>query len=100
MQGWQILLYYLLASAMAFFAYWLDKSAAREGRWRIPESRLHLLALMGGWPGAWLAQRTLRHKTRKQPFQTIFWTTGVLHCAVLAWALSPQGRSMLLAWMR
>ena len=98
MPAWQILLYYLLTSAVAFFAYWLDKSAARNGRWRIPESRLHLLGLLGGWPGAWVAQRALRHKTRKQPFQTIYWITVVLHCALLAWAVSSPGRAMLNAW--
>lgn len=98
MPAWQIFLYYLLSGAAAFFAYWLDKRASKNERWRIPESRLHLLSLLGGWPGALVAQRVLRHKTRKQPFQAIYWTTVVLHCAMLAWALSPHGRLILNAW--
>src|SRR5690606_9186785 len=56
---------YLAASAIAFVAYALDKSAARNGRWRTAESTLHLFGLAGGWPGALLAQRLLRHKSRK-----------------------------------
>ena len=64
-----------------------DKAAARQGRWRTPESTLHTLALVGGWPGALVAQRVFRHKTTKQPFRTIFWFTVVANCAALAWLL-------------
>ncbi|MGD9578618.1 MAG: DUF1294 domain-containing protein, partial [Syntrophorhabdus sp.] len=35
----------------------MDKSAARNERWRTQESRLHLFALIGGWPGALVAQK-------------------------------------------
>lgn len=82
---------YALASAVAFVAYAVDKSAAINDRWRTPESRLHLLALAGGWPGALLAQRLLRHKSSKLPFQLLFWATVVLHFAVLGWLVSPAG---------
>lgn len=54
-------------------AYAMDKSAAVGGGWRIRESRLHLLALVGGWPGALLAQQVLRHKTSKAGFRGVFW---------------------------
>ena len=61
---------YLVTSAVAFVTYSVDKSAARNGRWRTQESTLHLFALIGGWPGALAAQRLLRHKCKKQSFQT------------------------------
>ena len=54
---------YLVMSLVAFAAYAVDKSAAKRGAWRTPESTLHTLELLCGWPGAWLAQRLLRHKT-------------------------------------
>src|SRR5690606_34065621 len=54
-------LVYLIASAIAFVAYALDKSAAKNGTWRTSESTLHVLAIAGGWPGALLAQQLLRH---------------------------------------
>lgn len=74
----------LLASVVTFAVYASDKSAARRGSWRVPESTLHMLAVLGGWPGALAAQQALRHKTRKQPFRTVFWLTVVVNCAVLA----------------
>ncbi|MET3494506.1 cold shock and DUF1294 domain-containing protein [Variovorax boronicumulans] len=73
-------------SLLAFIAYALDKNAAQTGRWRTKESTLHLLALIGGWPGAWAAQRLLRHKSSKQGFLVVYRATVALHCAaVLAW---------------
>ena len=72
------------ASVCAFIAYALDKSAARKNRWRIPERTLHILALMGGWPGALAAQKIYRHKSRKRSFQLVFWTTVLVHCALAA----------------
>ena len=77
----------LLNIATAFF-YAFDKNAAGRGRWRIAENTLHLFAFAGGWPAAWIAQQVLRHKTGKQSFQSAYWATAVLHCALLGgWLL-------------
>ncbi|HKX95381.1 MAG TPA: cold shock and DUF1294 domain-containing protein [Methylibium sp.] len=74
----------LLLSLVTFFVYWGDKQAAERGAWRTPESSLHLLALAGGWPGAWWAQTLLRHKSSKGSFLSVYWTTTVLNAAALA----------------
>jgi uncharacterized membrane protein YsdA (DUF1294 family) len=76
---------YPLMSVLALVLYGRDKAAAGSGRWRTPESTLHVVALFGGWPGALLAQRIYRHKTRKQPFRTVFWYTVAANCALFAW---------------
>jgi len=78
-----ILILYLAASVAALIAYGVDKSAARGGRWRTPESTLHLLALIGGWPGALIAQKVFRHKSRKRSFRVAFLFTVALNCAAL-----------------
>ena len=87
--------FYLVASLVAFFAYAFDKSAAQRKQWRTQESTLHLLALVGGWPGALAAQRLFRHKSAKASFQFAFWFTVVLNCGALGWFLSPSGARAL-----
>ncbi|MDN4053188.1 DUF1294 domain-containing protein [Massilia sp. YIM B02763] len=81
---------YLGLSVVCFAVYANDKAAARRGGRRTPERTLLALALLGGWPGALLAQRRLRHKTSKAAFQRVFWLTVALNvaaCAWLVWAL-------------
>ena len=73
--------FYVAASAVTYLAYAGDKAAAQQGAWRTPESNLHVLALIGGWPGALLAQQLLRHKSLKPEFRAIFWCTVVLNVA-------------------
>jgi uncharacterized membrane protein YsdA (DUF1294 family) len=86
---------YLVASAVTFGMYAKDKSAAQNNRRRTEEKKLHLLALLGGWPGAIAGQRLFRHKTAKRSFLIIFWATVLINSGVLLWALSPAGRRML-----
>ena len=86
---------YGVASLVTYVVYALDKKAARKGAWRIPEVQLHLLALIGGWPGAMAAQQTLRHKSKKASFRFVFWITVILNFAATAWLLSPKGISRL-----
>jgi len=86
---------YAVMSAIAFVAYGMDKSAANAGRWRTPESTLHLLGLACGWPGALLAQRLFRHKSRKREFQVVFWTTVAINLIALAWLASSDGQAFI-----
>ncbi|MGH8027966.1 MAG: DUF1294 domain-containing protein [Pseudoxanthomonas sp.] len=88
------------AMSLATFLYYaMDKSAARHGQWRIQEGTLHLLSLLGGWPGALFAQGMLRHKTVKQPFQRIFWLTVVGNLIFLGWLWANGKASELDAWL-
>ena len=75
---------YAFASVVCFAAYAMDKRAARTNRRRTPEQTLLLLGLACGWPGAFLAQVMLRHKTSKRSFQMKFWLTVVINIALVA----------------
>jgi uncharacterized membrane protein YsdA (DUF1294 family) len=78
-------------SSVTYMLYRHDKRAAQGGRARTRERTLHLVDLLGGWPGGLLAQDRQRHKTRKASFQLAFWATVALNCAALGWLLARAG---------
>ena len=75
---WPLLLY-IAMSLLSILQYWRDKQNAQTGQWRTPEKQLHAVELLGGWPGALLAQQLLRHKTQKTSFQVVFWLIVLAH---------------------
>jgi len=82
--------FYVVVSVLAYVTYAIDKQAAIKQRRRVSEKSLHLLGLLGGWPGGLFAQQRLRHKTQKTAFQVIFWlTAGTNLACLLALTLYP-----------
>jgi uncharacterized membrane protein YsdA (DUF1294 family) len=79
-----IAIWYLFISLICFGLYALDKSAAIAGRTRISELKLLSFGLLGGWPGAILAQQLLRHKTKKPMFRIVFWLSVIVNIAALS----------------
>ena len=71
-------------SLVTFGIYGYDKAQAQSNGPRVPEAVLHLLGLLGGTPGAFIAMRMFHHKTSKQSFQTVFWLTVAVQLVVLA----------------
>lgn len=84
-----LLTWYGLLSLVTFVTFGVDKRRAALGRWRVPESTLHTLGLLGGWPGAIAGMRYFRHKTRKTSFVVTTAATATLH--VLAWVAVGLG---------
>ena len=80
-------------SFVTFLAYGWDKFKAQRDGWRTPEKTLHMLAALGGWPGAIAGQRYFRHKTQKQRFLLVTYSIATLHviavCCFLAGILGP-----------
>lgn len=70
---------YGVASLLTFGLYWHDKRRATAQGQRTPEKLLHTAELLGGWPGALLAQQTFRHKTRKVSYQAVLWSIVLVH---------------------
>ncbi|KPY44587.1 MULTISPECIES: DUF1294 domain-containing protein [Pseudomonas syringae group] len=69
----------IVMSLLTFVLYRHDKRQAGNGGQRTPENVLHATELLGGWPGALLAQQVFRHKTRKVSFQIVFWLIVLAH---------------------
>ena len=79
--SWLALSY--VASMITYGCYSRDKKAAQNVGWRTPETTLHVMSLVGGWPGALIAQVHLRHKTRKPSFLVGYWFTVIVNCIAL-----------------
>ncbi len=76
--------WYALLSLVTLVAFAHDKRRAIKGRHRTAEKTLHLLELAGGWPGALLAMKLVRHKNAKAKFFLVTWAIALLHAG--AWA--------------
>ena len=64
-----ILIYLAAITVVTFIVYGIDKWKAQHKRWRIPESVLLGLAVIGGSVGAWLGMQVCHHKTRHKKFK-------------------------------
>ncbi len=90
----------VLLSLAAWFVCRADKRRAEAGEWRIPESTLHLTEVLGGWPGAFLAQRFFRHKISKGSYQFTFWAIILVYQCValdslLGWTMSKYAAQFI-----
>ena len=83
---------YAILSLYTFALYGIDKRRAVQGKYRIPEYRLLLPALFGGWTGAYFGSMTFRHKTAKKrfAFMLLLTVTGnVLATLILIYYFVP-----------
>ena len=63
-----IIIYLVVINIIAFLAMWIDKVKAKKSAWRIPESTLISLVLLGGGIGGIIGMYKFRHKTKKPRF--------------------------------
>ena len=63
-----VVIYLLAINVITFLTMLIDKKKAKKGRWRIKESTLLTLALLGGSIGEMLGMYVFRHKTKKPRF--------------------------------
>ncbi len=59
-----LILYFTAVNLIGLFLMGLDKYKARKQLWRIPESTLFILAIIGGSMGCIIGMHAFRHKTR------------------------------------
>lgn len=64
-----ILLYIGLVNVFAFILYGIDKLKAKKSKWRVPESTLIGIAIIGGSIGAWSGMKVWHHKTLHKKFK-------------------------------
>ena len=64
-----VLIYLVIINVVTFFMYSIDKWKAKKSKWRIRETALLGLAVLGGSIGAWLGMKVWHHKTLHKKFR-------------------------------
>ena len=64
-----VLIYLAVINVVTFFMYGIDKWKAKKSKWRIRETALLGLAVLGGSIGAWLGMKVWHHKTQHKKFK-------------------------------
>ncbi|MDR9788167.1 MAG: DUF1294 domain-containing protein [Peptococcaceae bacterium MAG4] len=80
-----LFIYILLINVLGFGVMWLDKAMAKAGKYkyRVPESRIFLIALAGGALGVFIGMDLFKHKTKKLKFTIIIPAIIILQLIVL-----------------
>ncbi len=65
----ELLYYFIGINVLTFFVYGIDKWKAKKNRWRVSESTLLTLAIIGGSIGALLGMQVWHHKTMHKKFK-------------------------------
>ena len=61
--------YFVIINVVTFFVYGIDKWKSKHSKWRVSETTLLGLAVIGGSIGAWLGMKTWHHKTLHKKFR-------------------------------
>ena len=83
---WYVMIYMIMTlffSPIEIFLYWRDKRAAVKEKQRTPEKTLLIIAGLGGWPGAIIAARLFRHKTKKVSYRLQIGTVILFHLVAI-----------------
>ena len=84
----KILIIYLVTINVAtFFVYGIDKWKAKQSMWRVRETALISLAILGGSIGAWLGMRAWHHKTRHKKFRYGIPLIIIIQVAAVVWIM-------------
>ncbi len=63
-----IYIYLIIVNVISFLLFGIDKNKAKKNDWRIKESTLFKMAIIGGSIGALIGMKVFRHKTKKASF--------------------------------
>lgn len=79
----EFLIYLIVINIFAYFAIYLDKKKAIDGKRRISEKELLQLALLGGVIGAIAAMFKFHHKTKKKSFFIRMYAIAVIYLIII-----------------
>lgn len=82
-----LIIYLILITAVTFAIFGIDKFNAKKSWWRIPESTLFILAIIGGSIGALLGMHIFHHKTLHKKFTIGIPAILVLQIILASWII-------------
>ncbi len=82
-----VLIYLVIINVVTFFMYGVDKWKARKSKWRIRETALLGLAVLGGSIGAWLGMKIWHHKTLHKKFKYGVPATIIIQLSLIGYLL-------------
>lgn len=80
-----VTIYLVIINLLGIFVMWSDKRKAKKGAWRIKESTLFAVALLGGAMGTTLGMYLFRHKTKHWYFKYGFPLILIVETALTVW---------------
>ena len=80
-----VLIYLVIINVVTFFMYGIDKWKAKKSKWRIRETALLGLAVLGGSIGAWLGMKVWHHKTLHKKFRFGVPLILIAQVALIVW---------------
>ncbi len=89
-------LIFIGANLIAFLYYYVDKTAAIKQQWRTQESTLHFISLIGGWGGAYIAQKMFHHKNKKASFLFTYKLTILINCTATILFATPNSLNLMM----
>ena len=87
------LIYLLAVNALTFIVYGIDKYKAKHAKWRISETTLLLLAVVGGSIGAWCGMKVWHHKTMHKKFKYGMPVIFILQLALAVWIFNKMAQT-------
>ncbi|MGP4041633.1 DUF1294 domain-containing protein [Gracilibacillus sp. D59] len=78
-----MLIYVAIMNIISLFTMWIDKRKARKKKWRIPEGRIWLFAIIGGALGATIGMHVFRHKTKHTLFVIGLPVIAIIQCVLI-----------------
>ena len=85
-----VLIYLVIINVVTFLVYGIDKWKAKKAKWRIRETALLALAVLGGSIGAWLGMKVWHHKTLHKKFRFGVPAIIIVQLAIIGYVLCQQ----------
>lgn len=85
-------IYFILINIISFSCFFIDKRRAKRKEYRISESFLLGISILGGGLGSLLGMRVFKHKTKKGKFTIGLPIILVLNIGIIVYLLQYLGQ--------